>query len=83
MADSPGSVVSVVGMRGEDLARADALECLKTWLARVESGEITSVAVAGTGPGRAEFGFSSSVDERLVGASAILSHKLAALVSED
>jgi hypothetical protein len=77
------NVVSVVGVRNDDIARADALECLDTWRARVESGEITSVAVAGVGPGRAEYGHSSWVDERLVGACAILTQKMAALVSED
>lgn len=52
MSESP-NVVSIVGQRIDDVSSADAIECLEVWLERVRSGEITSVAIAGVGPGRA------------------------------
>ena len=76
-------VLSIVGQRNDDIANADAIECLKTWLARVESEEITSVAIAGVGPGIAEYGHSIWVDERLVGALAICQQDIVAKLLGD
>lgn len=75
--------VSIVGRRADDRAQADAIACLTTWLGRVESGEITSVAIAGVGPGRAEFGHSAFLDANLVGATAILQQQIINLLTED
>jgi hypothetical protein len=71
------NIISIVGCRNNDEAQADALECLRVWMALVECGEITSVAIAGVGPGRAEFGHSSWLDERLLGSVAILQQDMA------
>lgn len=75
-------VLTVVGRRGTDEANADAVACLEVWLERVRSGEITSVAVAGVGPGRAEYGHSSFVDAQLIGSVGVLHQKLIANLLE-
>lgn len=75
--------ISIVGRRSDDRAQADAKLCLEEWLARVESGEITSVAVVGTGPGRVEFGHSAFIDANIVGATAILQQRMVSLLTED
>ena len=76
MPERSGSVLTIVGKRETDVAAADAIECLETWLAMAKSGEITSIAIAGIGPSKSLHGHSSWVDARLIGGVAVLQQML-------
>lgn len=76
MSDRP--VLSLVGRTWREECRADARKLLQEWLARVEAGEISSIAIAGIDDVGNALHANSSMDHKpaLVGAVAFLLARL-------